>query len=60
MCIRDRLIGVGIGAFIHNWIPEDFIVKTLGTGNPFGVIIATIVGKMCIRDSLLVIAYSYF
>ena len=38
------LIGVGIGAFIHNWIPEDFIVKTRGTGNPFGVIIATIVG----------------
>lgn len=38
------LIGVGIGAFIHNWIPEEFIVKTLGTGNPFGVIIATIVG----------------
>lgn len=29
------LIGVGIGAFIHNWIPEDFIVKVLGTGNPF-------------------------
>ena len=38
------LIGVGIGAFIHNWIPEEFIVKTLGDNNPFGVIIATIVG----------------
>ena len=38
------LIGVGIGAFIHNWIPEDIIVRVLGTGNPFGVIIATIVG----------------
>lgn len=38
------LVGVGIGAFIHNWIPEDLIVKILGTGNPFGVIIATIVG----------------
>ena len=38
------LIGVGIGAFIHNWIPEDFIVKILGTGNPFGVILATIAG----------------
>ena len=38
------LIGVGIGAFIHNWIPEDFIVKFLGDGNPFGVILATIVG----------------
>lgn len=38
------LVGVGIGAVIHNWIPEDIIVKILGTGNPFGVIIATIVG----------------
>ena len=38
------LIGVGIGAIIHNWIPEEFIVKTLGDNNPFGVIIATIVG----------------
>jgi len=38
------LIGVGIGAVIHNWIPEDWIIKTLGTGNPFGVIIATIAG----------------
>ncbi len=38
------LVGVGIGAIIHNWIPEEFIVRLLGTGNPFGVIIATIAG----------------
>ncbi len=38
------LIGVGIGAVIHNWIPEDFIVKALGDNNPFGVILATIAG----------------
>ena len=38
------LIGVGIGAIIHNWIPEEFIVKILGTGNPLGVILATIAG----------------
>lgn len=38
------LIGVGIGAIIHNWIPEDFIIKLLGTGNPLGVVIATIAG----------------
>lgn len=38
------LAGVGIGAVIHNWIPEDFIAGFLGTGNPFGVIIATAVG----------------
>ncbi len=38
------LVGVGIGAVIHNWIPEEWIIKVLGTGNPFGVIIATICG----------------
>lgn len=44
------LIGVGIGAFIHNWIPEAFIVGLLGTGNPFGVIIATIAGVPMYAD----------
>ena len=44
------LIGVGIGAFIHNWIPEDIIVKILGTGNPFGVMIATIAGVPMYAD----------
>ena len=43
------LIGVGIGAIIHNWIPEEFIVKTLGDNNPFGVILATIVGLSLIH-----------
>ena len=38
------LIGVGIGAVIHNWIPEEWIVRVLGSGNPFGVIIAAICG----------------
>lgn len=38
------LVGVGIGAAIHNWIPEAFIVKVLGDDNPFGVILATIAG----------------
>ncbi|MBQ6618770.1 MAG: permease [Thermoguttaceae bacterium] len=36
------LIGVGIGSFIHNWIPEEYIVKVLGDRNPFGVILAAI------------------
>lgn len=44
------LIGVGVGAFIHNWIPEEFIVKLLGTGNPFGVVIATIAGVPMYAD----------
>lgn len=38
------LIGVGIGALIHNWIPSDFIQTVLGSDNPFSVIIATLIG----------------
>lgn len=38
------LIGVGIGALIHNWIPENWIENLLGSNNPFGVILATVVG----------------
>lgn len=38
------LIGVGIGAVIHNWIPETLVETVLGSDNPFGVLLATIVG----------------
>ena len=38
------LIGVGIGALIHNWIPESWIEMVLGSNNPFGVILATLLG----------------
>lgn len=44
------LIGVGIGAIIHNWIPEEIIVNILGANNPFGVIIATIAGVPMYAD----------
>lgn len=44
------LIGVGIGAIIHNWIPEDFIVKVLGNNNPLGVILATLAGVPMYAD----------
>ena len=44
------LVGVGVGAFIHNWIPEEFIVKALGNDNPFGVILATIAGVPMYAD----------
>lgn len=44
------LIGVGIGAIIHNWIPEAFIVQVLGDNNPFGVILATIAGVPMYAD----------
>lgn len=38
------LIGVGIGAIIHNLLPKTLIENILGSKNPFGVIIATIIG----------------
>ncbi len=44
------LVGVGIGAWIHNWVPEDLIVKLLGDNNPFGVVIATVAGVPMYAD----------
>lgn len=38
------LVGVGIGALIHNWIPEDWVTNILGGKNPFGVVLATLIG----------------
>ena len=38
------LIGVGIGAFIHGVIPQTWIESTLGSNNPFSVLMATLVG----------------
>lgn len=38
------MIGVGIGALIHNWIPQAFIETVLGSKNPFSIILATIIG----------------
>ena len=38
------LMGVGIGAVIHNWIPERWVIAVLGSRNPVGVILATLVG----------------
>lgn len=38
------LLGVGIGAAIHNWIPQSIIESILGKDNPFSVIIATLIG----------------
>lgn len=44
------LVGVGIGAVIHNWIPQDIIVQILGDNNPFGVILATVAGVPMYAD----------
>jgi len=38
------LIGVGIGATIHNWIPQSIIENVVGGNNPFAVLLATVVG----------------
>ena len=44
------IIGVGIGAVIHNWIPEEWVVTALGNRNPFGVMIAVLVGLPMYAD----------
>ena len=44
------LLGVGIGAVIHNWIPQNWIETVLGSHNPFGVILATLVGVPMYAD----------
>jgi len=44
------LIGVGIGALIHNWIPTEIIEAILGNGNPFSVILATVLGAPVYAD----------
>lgn len=45
------LLGVGIGAFIHNWIPAEWIELVLGDGNPFAVVLATLVGAPIYADT---------
>lgn len=42
--IKFILIGVAVGAVIHNWIPDNIIETILGNKNPFSVIIASLVG----------------
>lgn len=44
------LVGVGIGAIIHNWIPESWIQTVLGSKNPFGVFLAVLVGVPMYAD----------
>ena len=44
------LVGVGIGAVIHNWIPEEWIEMVLGSNNPFGVVLATALGVPMYAD----------
>jgi uncharacterized membrane protein YraQ (UPF0718 family) len=44
------LVGVGIGAVIHNWIPESVVEAVLGGNNPFGVVLATLIGVPMYAD----------
>lgn len=44
------LLGVGIGALIHNWIPESWITAVLGSRNPLGVVLATVIGVPMYAD----------
>lgn len=44
------LLGVGIGAMIHNWIPEGWVEIILGSRNPLGVILATLIGVPMYAD----------
>nr|WP_229056706.1 permease [Holdemania sp. 1001302B_160321_E10] len=44
------LVGVGVGAVIHNWIPEVWIEALLGSKNPLGVVLATLVGVPMYAD----------
>lgn len=44
------LIGVGVGALIHNWIPQPIIENIIGENNPFAVILATVVGSPIYAD----------
>ena len=51
--ILGKFHGIGaniIGAFIHNWISEEWIVGVLGNNNPLGVILATIAGVPMYAD----------
>ncbi len=44
------VIGVGIGAVIHNWIPENWIEAVLGGSNPLGVVLAVLAGVPMYAD----------
>lgn len=44
------LIGVGVGAVIHNWIPESWVQTVLGSNNPLGVVLATLIGVPMYAD----------
>lgn len=44
------LAGVGMGAFLHNWVPQEWILSVLGSKNAFGVVLATLIGVPIYAD----------
>ena len=50
--------GVAVGAVIHNWVPGEWIENVLGRHDPFGVILATIVGVPVYADIFGIIPVS--
>jgi uncharacterized membrane protein YraQ (UPF0718 family) len=38
------LIGIGVGGFIHGYVPSDFLAKYAGPDNPFAVPVAVLIG----------------
>jgi len=38
------LIGIGVGALIHGWVPESFFVRYAGPGNALAVLVAVLIG----------------
>lgn len=44
------LLGVGIGALIHNWVPESWVAAVLGSRSPLGVVLAAVIGAPMYAD----------
>ena len=44
------LVGVGIGAFLHNWVPQEWILAVLGDKNVWGLLLATLIGVPIYAD----------
>jgi uncharacterized membrane protein YraQ (UPF0718 family) len=53
------IIAIGIGGFIHGYVPEDFLIKFAGPQNPFGVPVAVALGVPLYSNAAGVITIVY-
>ena len=53
------IIAIGIGGFIHGYVPEDFLVHYAGPGNPLAVPIAVLIGVPLYSNAAGVIPIVY-